>query len=103
MGRTPTPNFSGSTPGDSIANIKLTLTNSASERTLFSHKADEGPVVVIPCWIVVAVIFSYKTTDGVYILAKSCTIIRNKSIERVPFELSQKKLSFLSRRKVVKT
>ena len=64
-----------------MANIKLTLTNSASVRTLFAHKTNEGPVVGIPGCTVVAVIFSYKASEGVYILAKSCAIIINKSNE----------------------
>ena len=64
-----------------VRNIKLTLTNPASVRTLFTHKADKSLVVGIPSRSVVAVIFSYKTSHGVYILAKSCTVIRNKSNE----------------------
>ena len=64
-----------------MANFNLTLTNSASVWTLFAHKANEGPVVGIPGCTVVAVIFSYKTSEGVYILAKSCATIINKSNE----------------------
>ena len=79
--RTSSLNFSGSnlptpppppSPRASMANFKLTLANSASVRTLFAHKANEGPVVGIPGCTVVAVIFSYKTSEGVCILAKSC-------------------------------